>query len=159
MSVRTEIEKRIERKRRELVDLEQSMREARVYIQALEDTLKILPREGVNDGSADSVLRPNSNVARARDAILRAGSPLHVSAILETLQKPPTKSARAAISGALGAYVRRGEIFTRPAPNTFGLVELGTHAPDEEPPGDFGLDDDMAFHRKGKDSSGSGEFE
>jgi hypothetical protein len=25
----------------------------------------------------------------------------------------------------LAAYVRRGEIFTRPSPNTFGLLELG----------------------------------
>ena len=149
MSVRTEIEKRIERKRRDLEELEQKSREARIYIQALEDTLKILPREGVNNGNADSVLRPNSNVARARGAILRAGSPLHVSAILEALRKPPTKSARAAISGALGAYVRRGEIFTRPAPNTFGLVELDPRDEQEEPPEGFGLPDDVGSHKEG----------
>jgi hypothetical protein len=32
---------------------------------------------------------------------------------------------RSALSGSIAAYVRKGEIFTRPAPNTFGLLELG----------------------------------
>jgi hypothetical protein len=36
--------------------------------------------------------------------------------------------------------VRKGEVFTRPGPNIFGLIELGhANEPDsEEPPADFG---------------------
>ena len=47
---------------------------------------------------------------------------------------------------SLAAYVRKGEIFTRSGPNTFGLIELG-HVnenkanPEHEPPAGFGEDE------------------
>jgi hypothetical protein len=42
--------------------------------------------------------------------------------------------------------VRKGEIFTRPSPNTFGLIELGHDNeddanPESEPPVNFGEDE------------------
>ena len=67
---------------------------------------------------------------------------MHISEILSALGRANEHNARASISGALGAYVRKGEIFVRPKPNTFGLIELGHHesgdAPEEEPPANFG---------------------
>ena len=44
------------------------------------------------------------------------------------------------LASSLAAYVRRGEIFSRPAPNTFGLLELGHLGGEEaeEPPSGFG---------------------
>jgi hypothetical protein len=124
MVLRDEIRKKIERKRQEIQDLETRVREAKVYVQALEDTIKMLPREGINEGLAETVLRPNSHTAKARSAILNAGQPLHVHLLVEAVGKSPTKANKAALSGSLAAYVRKGEIFTRPAPNTFGLIEM-----------------------------------
>lgn len=49
--------------------------------------------------------------------------------------------AEISLASSLAAYVRKGEIFTRPAPNTFGLVELGHKTIIEEeagPPAGFG---------------------
>jgi hypothetical protein len=52
------------------------------------------------------------------------------------------KSTRAAVAGSLSAYVRNGEIFTRPAPNTFGLIEFGGKVETSlnGPPRGFGFD-------------------
>jgi hypothetical protein len=123
MNARAEIARRIEKKREEIAAMRIRIRETEVYISALEDALKLMPREGVNEGDAGEFLRPNSKVAIARELLLAAGKPLHVQALLESMRQPDTRSNRSALAGSLGAYVRKGEIFSRPMPNTFGLIE------------------------------------
>lgn len=132
VSARSELEKKIERKRRELADLRAKEREAEIYIAALEDALKVLPRDGVNTGGADAVLRPGGNAALARAAILKRGEALHIDDLLGAMGKEVSRQNRLSVSGALAAYVRKNEIFTRPAPNTFGLVELESMGSSEE---------------------------
>jgi hypothetical protein len=152
MALRDELLRRMEKKQEEIFSLEAQLREAKSYLQALEDTLRILPRETAVGGQPDAVLRPNSTIAKARDAILAAGRPLHIQEILAAVGKPSTKEARAALSGSLASYVRRGEIFNRTAPNTFGLSQLasrprgngvptGSGSQVPEPPPFFGEDE------------------
>lgn len=135
-------------------------------MQALEEALRLLPREGANEGDADEILRPNSQAALARQALLEAGKPLHVEQLIKALGKSDTRANRSAMAGSIGAYVRKGEIFSRTAPNTFGLIELQGQADDDkerhsdpfgdvgEPPASFGLedthepDDDMVISDK-----------
>ena len=124
MTARAELEKRIEKRREEIAALHTKIRESQVYIAALEEALRVLSREGVNDGNAGNVLRQGSNTALARQAILSVGRPMHLEELLKALKKESTRPNRTGLSGALAAYVRKGEIFTRPAPNTFGLIEL-----------------------------------
>ncbi|MBY0494829.1 MAG: hypothetical protein K2Y23_11495 [Cyanobacteria bacterium] len=61
---------------------------------------------------------------QAYEAIKRAGHALHVNVLLPAIGRPVNRAERSAISGTLAAYVRKGDVFTRPAPNTFGLVEF-----------------------------------
>lgn len=153
MEIRKEIERKIERKEKELRELEQEtairLREGAAYIQALQESLKLLPKERSDESAL--VLRAGSAIAKARDAIRDAGTPLHVSELLKILGKPVTPASKAGLAGSLAWYVRKNEIFTRPAPNTFGLFELARskeepeamHIPPsngEEPPGNFGLE-------------------
>jgi len=63
-------------------------------------------------------------LSQARDAIRKAGKPLHITQILVAIGRANTKQTRLALSGSLATYVRRDEIFTRPEPNTFGLLEF-----------------------------------
>jgi hypothetical protein len=154
MNERRKVEDRIKKKEAEIAELEGKIRDARVYMQALGDVLKLLPKEP-DGGTADSdsPLRAGSTVSQARDAILRSGSPMHITKLLEALGKEHTRENVASLGSSLAAYVRRSEIFTRPAPNTFGLSELG-HSPPAaestvrpEPPSGFGalkgeMDDD-----------------
>jgi hypothetical protein len=145
MNERRKIEERLWKKEDEIRELEARIRDARIYAQALQDVLKILPR-GPERNIRAGAPRPGSGMAKVREFILEKGCPGHVSEILEALGRPATRKARASLSGSLAAYVRKGEIFTRPSPNTFGLIELGRENEDEaspanEPPADFGEDE------------------
>jgi hypothetical protein len=143
VSARSELEKKVAKKRGELDDLRAKARDAEVYIEALEEALKVLPRDGVNSGDAEAVLRPGGNAALARAAILERGAALHVDELLEAMGKEADRQNRLSVSGALAAYVRKGEIFTRPAPNTFGLIELNASNDDDD---DMAIkDDDVPF--------------
>ena len=143
MGMREDLLKKIERKRQEVSEFEGKIKEAASYLQALEDMLKMLPRDGANAGAAGQYLRPGSGLAKAREAILKKGHPLHVIDLLKALGRPIDRVNKAGLSGSLAAYVRKGEIFTRPAPNTYGLVELTATVDNGRvgPPPHFGKDE------------------
>ena len=79
---------------------------------------------------------------RARNALKVLGHAVHVRDLLKHMGEEASKANRASLSGSMGAYVRKGLIFTKPAPNTFGLIEFdeGQDLP-PEPPSGFGGDD------------------
>ncbi len=136
MFLRKEFEKRIERKLEEIAALEKQLAEARSYLLALEDSMKILSRAGDAAGG-EAVLRPGTDLAKARDYLRKVGKAVHVTKIIEGIGKEVNKETRVSLSGSLSNYVRKGLIFTRPAPNTFGLVEFGESegtADDDDPP-------------------------
>ena len=145
MPQRKKIEDRIRKKELEVHELEAKAREARVYIQALQDVLKMMPKG--NESQADSAvatLREGSLASQAREIILRDKIPVHINDLLQAMGRGLTRENRASLTSSLAAYVRKGEIFSRPAPNRFGLIELGhaTAPPtsDDEPPDGFGGD-------------------
>ncbi|ESX26199.1 MULTISPECIES: hypothetical protein [unclassified Mesorhizobium] len=142
MTERKKIEERLRKKEQEVASLEEKTKVARVYVQALRDILKMLATDGDdNNTDAETVLRTGSAVADARHVILKKRAPVHINEILEALGREATREAKASLTSSLAAYVRRGEIFTRPAPNTFGLAELGHETIEEEaaePPPNFG---------------------
>ena len=108
--------------------------------------MKILSRAGDMEGG-EAVLRIGTDLAKARDYLRKAGKAAHVTKIIEAIGKQVNKETRVSLSGSLSNYVRKGLIFTRPAPNTFGLVEFGeSDGTDDaevssEPPDGFGDDD------------------
>ncbi len=138
MEQRRKIGEKLRKKEMEVAALEERLRTARIYVQALHDVLALLDRG--DEASAAPALKAGSVVAQARDVILARGDPVHVTAILEAIGKDVNRETRASLTSSLAAYVRRGEIFTRPAPNTFGLRELGHVSEDEQdaPPAGLG---------------------
>lgn len=150
MDIRREFEKRIEKKRLEIVDLELKIAEARAYTQALIDSLKILPKD--KDTSSEeptSNLRPGSDLALAADFLRDAGKALHIDEILVGIGKTVTKENKASLGTSLSAYARKSLIFTRPNPNTFGLIALSdepsTPSEGENPPDDDSEEDEVPF--------------
>lgn len=150
MALRDDLQKRIDKKRAEIEALRSQIRDATVYVQALEDTLKILPREVVADSNGGTgsiagsvVLRTGSKVYKVRQAISAAGRPMHLTELVAALRLPNKQKERAALAGSLSSYARKEEIFTRPAPNTFGLIEQkGKPAVAQNgPPPNFGVDE------------------
>jgi hypothetical protein len=144
MDDRQKIQDRLRKKEQEVQALEERVRTARTYVQALQDVLRLLDDEKSQEaprGAAESVLRPGSSVHKAREAILAAAAPMHINSLTEAIGGDSSREGRISLASSLAAYVRKGEIFTRPAPNTFGLIELGHKTiPDEDdgPPAGFG---------------------
>ncbi len=147
MDLQRELERKIERKKEEIAAFQSQLRAlrrqievAQAYIEAHEETLKLLPRM-----NTEQVLRPGSGLEKAREAIKKAGNPLRIEKILEAIGKENSKDNRVSLSGSIAHYVRRGEIFTRPAPNTYGLKELEAQftspSGQNEAPSDSDLDD------------------
>jgi hypothetical protein len=151
---RQKIEERLRRKQAEVRTLEEKLRGAKAYIAALQDVLKIFDPD--HDDGRETKLKAGSAVAQARELIRDSGEPMHLDDILRALGKEVTREAKASLTSSIAAYSRRGEIFVRTAPNTYGLIELG-HDPAEglvtepaEPPPTFGgspapsFEDDLA---------------
>jgi len=115
-----------DKKCQEIKDLEQEIAMARVYLQAIQDSIKALPREAsvVSGVEESSELRAGTLLAKAKDAILKNGKPMHISEILREIGVENTKSSRTSMVGSLGTYVRKGTVFTRPGPNIFGVVGM-----------------------------------
>jgi hypothetical protein len=137
VSERKMILDKLRKKEAEIQTLEEKLKSAKIYVQALQDLIKALEKD-VTGVSPETNLRAGSTVTLAREVILTAGTPLHINELMETLGKGASREARASLTSSLASYVRRGEVFTRPAPNTFGLIELGhidlEDQPDEPPP-------------------------
>ena len=157
MNERARIEQLLRKKQSEVLTLEEKLKAAKAYINALRDVLRVT---GGDDADGEAKLKDGSSVAKAREAILSRGEPIRLDDLLLSMGKEVTQANRSSLGGSLAAYVRRNEIFTRPAPNTFGLLELGhglVQEVDDEPPPGFGrapvsapsfdtdLDDDVPF--------------
>lgn len=91
-------------------------------IDALEKALKYIPKDDEDEKPAQ--LRYGSDMARAREVILQKGKPLYIMDLLDALGKEQTKKNKLSVAGSISSYVRNGQFFTRPAPNTFGVVEF-----------------------------------
>jgi hypothetical protein len=68
---------------------------------------------------------------------------MHITEILKALNEPVDKKHRLSLSGSLSSYVRNSQIFTRPAPNTFGLIEMNKSANGSEESGEFEVPEDF----------------
>ena len=123
MSLRVELQKRIERKSAEIREHEELIRQAQAYVQGLQDTLKLIPKED-EYGQPSTAFRHGSNVAKARDVLRSAGKPLHISDILKAMGQTADKKHRLALAGSIASYARKDQVFKKTAPNTFGLLEL-----------------------------------
>lgn len=153
MSERSVIEAQIEKKNSEIQSLEERLKTAKVYVKALEDILKVLDKQAHVPSEAKVTLRKGSLVDRTRDVIMARGAPVHIDDLLEALGREVTRETKASLTGSIAAYVRKEEIFTRPAPSTFGLIELGhfeIEDEEDEPPQGFGsgpssIDDEIPF--------------
>jgi hypothetical protein len=140
MGLREDILKRIERKQQEIKELELRIRDSSTYMQALQDALKLVPRNEEGGAPEEVSLRVGTDLWKAREAILKAGKPLHITDIAKAIGKPNDKRSRVALVGGIGRYARKNVVFTKTAPNTFGLAEMQPTAvrTRTEPPDDFG---------------------
>ena len=157
MSERSVIEAQLAKKEAEVLLLEEKLKSARIYVKALQDVIKEIHRDTSSVESveveSEVALRKGSAVAKAREVIVSRGAPIYIDDLIKALGREITRETKASLTSSLAAYVRKGEIFTRPAPSTFGLIELNHYEIEETqdgPPPGFGktssnLDDEIPF--------------
>lgn len=85
------------------------------HIAGLQDALRLL-------GIAQPELRIGNQMAKIRDIIREEGKPLHIAEITEKL-KQSGRIKRSSLAGSLNFYVKAHRVFTKTAPNTYGLKE------------------------------------
>ena len=124
MGMKESLQKLIDRKQAEIEAREAELRDAKVYLQALQDSFRLIPKDS-SDVTPQKELRAGSAMARVQAFLKERGQPEHISVLLEFLGKANDKANRVSLTGSLAAYAKDGRIFTKPAPNTFGLLEFG----------------------------------
>ena len=136
MRAEREIQKKINAKILEVKELEEKLSNARSAIDAFKEAMKLVSKaQSVNGGGT---LQPGSMVFKAHRILQTAGKPLHIKDLSERIWKEPTKTNRVSLSSSLAGYVRNESIFTRPRPNTFGLLDFEPIEETEELPEGFG---------------------
>src|SRR6267142_4059366 len=129
MTVRDQFQKLLERKQQEIHDLEMELEKAKAYVQAIQDSMRLLPKNP-SLTEDEQTLRPGTALSKTREILKAAGKPMHITEILKALNQPIDKKHRLSLSGSLSTYVRKSQIFNRPAPNTFGLIEMSALSED-----------------------------
>jgi len=81
-----------------------------------------------------SIIKAKSSVGRARAILRKVGEPLHLDDIFSRINKGRKKVKRSTLVGNLSRYVKMGVVFSRTAPNTFGLLEWQKVAGEKETP-------------------------
>lgn len=143
MSLRKKFERKVREKEQEIHELERQIMDAKAYLSAMQDAIRLLPAEGPGENGeagTDLTLKAGSTMDAVAKVLKAHGKPMHIMDLLKAIGRDPTSEHRASVGGSLAAYVRKGVVFSRPAPNTFGLAEWGQDVTvDDGPPEDFGL--------------------
>ena len=127
MSTRKEIERLIEKKEQERAEHLRQAEHAGVYIQALKDTLKRIPVDPLDVTAPKVKLRAGSDLEKVQNVIRKAGKPIHINLIIASMGEAGKAFVGPKFNGLVGSltgYAKKGRVFTRPEPNTFGLVEF-----------------------------------
>lgn len=106
-------------KEAEMAHLEAELSAARAYIEALENRLKEAETR-IDEAPGDT----DDPIVAIRRVILEAGQPLFIDDIVRGLGRRVSRESREHIRRLVLPWVRRGEIFTRPRPLMYGLLEL-----------------------------------
>jgi hypothetical protein len=131
--VRAQIEKEVSKKQAELDAMERDLHAARAVLAAFKELLRKIPAEGgassspLPTGWGKNELRPGSDATKARQAILKAGKPLHLTEILSVMGRADTKKNRLSVASSLANYARKGQHFVKTGPNIFWV--LGVEEP------------------------------
>jgi len=118
----------------DLQELEVKIREAKAYIRGLEESLRLIPNEETNKEPASS-LRPGGSIAKVHDILSQYTKPMYIKDLLTELGRDTDIDSQKALTSQLNNYVRQDRIFSRPAPNTFGLKEWGDIPPADDAEG------------------------
>ena len=95
MSYAVTLEDKIQKKMQEIQSIEEKLKSARIYLQALHDIRKELIRVEAGASPPDVTVRKGSMIDVARECILTAGRPQTLDEIISALGREATRENRA----------------------------------------------------------------
>jgi len=128
-SARRKVENKITVKNEEIQELKRRIAIISSEINGMKEALKYIPRDGTGKDAAKKILRSGSIAEKAYKALKKTGKPLYIDDLLPLIKG---KKDRTSVANVLAQYTRKNEIFSRPAANTFGLLEWGDTPPAEK---------------------------
>jgi hypothetical protein len=124
MALREQYQRIIDRKRAEIEVLRSQLTAAEAYLSAMQDAMKLLPKETNGETFRGSVqLREGSKLAKVRDILKEKGKPMRIGDILPLIGERVSAETRVSLAGSLGNYARQGKIFQKSGPNEFTLLD------------------------------------
>jgi hypothetical protein len=110
----------------ELATIENRMREAFGILSGqAEPAAKAKSRHGFVGGKRSRPIQHGSSVWWSAKVLHMLGKPLHIKTLISWISKESGEEFKpATLVSNLTRYVRYGDTFTRPAPNTFGLIDF-----------------------------------
>jgi hypothetical protein len=105
-----------------ICDFERELESKKSFLSGLEKAKKLSEKAQ----KTASNLRAGSILDQSVKLIKENGAPMHINDLLQGLGKEVNKKNKTSLTGSIGSYARRNQIFIRTAPNTFGLVDQQT---------------------------------
>jgi HB1/ASXL restriction endonuclease-like protein with HTH domain len=133
MGLKDDFFRRIEKKKIEVEAMRTALRLEERYLEAMYDAYKLLARgEAASNGGGPAGFRKGSYTDKAYKVLKQVGHPMHVKDIVEAMGAKANRANKQGVASSIRLYLTKGEIFTKPAPNTYGLVEFEqTDAPSD----------------------------
>jgi hypothetical protein len=114
----------IEPKRQRLAAIETRLREAAAILKG-EPIAKPKSRHGFVGGKRAKPIQHGSSVWWTAKVLHMLGRPTHITQLLPRINRESGESFKAStLVSNLSRYVKFGDTFERPAPNTFGLIDF-----------------------------------
>lgn len=124
MGYRDRLKKIMDSKRAEIDRLERELVAAKAYLQGLNESMRLLPKDDEDEAlvkTEETVPKTGASADKARDLIQKEGRLMHVNEIVVGIGLENSRKNRVSVAGSLWRYAKKGEIFIKAGPNTFGL--------------------------------------
>ncbi len=125
MSARSDIERRIEKEKQKLLELRAQIDKSEHFVLGLQEALKFVPQDS-HGPQQRAVLQPGSAVKKAEELLRQTGKPMHMTDIVKGIGNPV--DSQPSLVSSISRYVKKGVIFKRLGPNTYGLLEWDARA-------------------------------
>jgi hypothetical protein len=147
MAVREDIEKRIEREKQKISDLQKQIERCNAFILGMQEALKFIPKTG--EKITKEYYFRSGDTKQAYEVLKQSAKPLSINEILSLIGKEPTKQNKASLSSSLHRAVKKSGLIKKVASNMFTITENEVNKEVEEPidlPDGFGKDEkDIPF--------------
>ena len=138
-TVQATLEERIRKKEQEIRQFQHQIDAAQEFVRATREALALFLK--ADKAHPNEGMRRGGSASKTLQYLKKEGQARHIGDIVVGIGRKNDTKNRSAVAAQLSQYVRDGKLFTRPVPNTFGLIEWG----DSREDGSHGVESDQSM--------------